>query len=512
MTEEEARRLLLVRAVETTEETRSVLTREDRQQASAHALSEVGALDSRRGGRDEAFLIRRSEYAFKRLAERDRDLARYAARVRWPSWVTWLLPATALVLGLATNELDDTRRINIISFPLLGMLAWNLAVFAWLAVGGSRRLIRGERAAPPNVLVLAVQRMGRWVQTGGEGRSQSNTPLERFAKAWLQYASRLNYSRASLALHLSAAAFASGVLIGMLLRGVSANYSPGWDSSYDFVNADTLRRVIEIVLGPASAITGIELPTVQELAAMKGPLVARNPGSADPSGGNWLILYSVTALVFIIAPRLALAGWHAAWTVRLSRRFPAPGSEDLYIRQLLRSGRGGGGQVRVIPYGHHPSESARRRLEQLLTQVLGDGTRILIDTPVEYGDEDEWLTQAILSPELDHVVVLFNLASTPEAENHGAFVAGVGRRLEALKAGIALSVMLDETSYRQRMSGQVRGETRVDERRAAWVGLLDRLAIQPTTFDSNEADSPALIERLEGALMKTPSLLTGRGR
>ena len=82
---------------------------------------------------------------------------------RWPSWANWAVPLAALVLGFLSHRLDG-ERLNILAFPLLGMLAWNLLVYVWLAIGAVRpgreghpllRLV--ERAASPAATRLAAQ-------------------------------------------------------------------------------------------------------------------------------------------------------------------------------------------------------------------------------------------------------------------------------------------------------------------------------------------------------------------
>jgi hypothetical protein len=52
----------------------------------------------------------------------------------------------ALLLGVATNEIGGGGRLNIIAFPLMGMLAWNLAVYGLLLAAWVRRLGRGATA------------------------------------------------------------------------------------------------------------------------------------------------------------------------------------------------------------------------------------------------------------------------------------------------------------------------------------------------------------------------------
>jgi len=506
VTEDEARCLLLVRAVESADVAQSVLTREDRLQATAAGLAEP---QRRNGGRRaraeadaEAFLVERSQFAFARITTRFPEAARAAARLRWPRWIDWLLPLGALALGLAANELDNGRRLNILTFPLIGMVAWNLAVFASLGVNSLRRLTPGSRRnSEAHGLARLLVRFAGWGQAQG-ATDPLKGALGQFSGDLLRYASPLTYSRASRALHLAAAALAAGVILGMYLRAMAIEYQAGWEST--FLGAGTVHGLLTLVLGPASAVSGIALPTHDQLLALRWS--EARPGE---NAGPWIHLYALTAAIFIIAPRLLLALWHSLRALRLSRRFPIPGAEDFYIRQLLRSARGGGGEVRVVPYGFHPPELVRQRLETLLRRILGEGTRIRFDSSVDYGCEDEWLARVSLERELDHLVVLFNLAATPESENHGALVAGIRRRLAAHSQGVALTVLVDEAAYRDRLGRQATADTRVRERRSAWETVLGREGVNVTPVDLGEPDLLALTRLLEGALVKEPTLMGG---
>ena len=59
--------------------------------------------------------------------------------------------------------------------------------------------------------------------------------------------------------------------------------------------------------------------------------------------------------------------------------------------------------------------------------------------------------------------VLFSLAATPEKENHGAFLDYVAKRVPR---GVA--VLLDESSFVERIGEQPGSDTRVTERSALW--------------------------------------------
>ncbi len=504
MTEEEARWFFFIRAVELADPAEVILTREDRLRATMAALDQTESIHAggyRRGENDEAFLVRRSNYALTRIQARFPEAERAVRRLRWPAWLNWLLPLAALVLGLATNELGDSRQLNIIAFPMLGMLAWNLVVFLGLAVQAGRAVVRRQRSPRKTLLARLVTRLSSSVQASGR---PLDSGIAQFVDDWLVASERLTYSRASCVLHLAAAALAAGLILGMYARALPVEYSAGWEST--LIDAPMLHSFLGVVLGPASFIAGIPLANLPELRAMEW--------SAGGTGANarpWLHLYAVTAGLFVMAPRLLLAGWYALSAARLSARFPTPGPDDRYVRKLIRSSSGGGGGVvRVVPYGFHPATAVVQRLQQVLAVVLGEGARLEIESPVDYGTEDEWLAEVSLDSDLDHLVILFNLAATPETENHGAIVAGVMRRLAAQGSGTALTVLVDQATYRERLSSQARAADRLIERRAAWESMLGRQGVQPTIIDSGEADSSALTLRLEGALLRSTSP-EGRG-
>jgi hypothetical protein len=501
--EDSARRLLLVRAVESEDVAESLLTREDRHYATGAALAQApvpdeGSESRRSPNADEAFLARRADYALSRLEPRYPAISRACRSAHWPGVINWLLPLAALLIGILSNEIDG-RRLNIVAFPLIGMIAWNLATYLVLFAGLLRRLVPGGRhPARPNRLARLVEQVA--VRVRGEPGGQSlGRALRRFAADWLHFSSALNYSRASRTLHVSAASLAAGMLIGMYWRALGIEYRAGWESTY--FNAATLHGLLSVVLGPASALTGIGLPGPAELEALRW----RSGGGGGVNAGPWIHLYATTALLFIIGPRLLLAAWHAVRAARLRRRFPIPGTEDFYVRRLLRSAGGGGSVVRVIPYSFHPPERSQRQLQRLLADVLGEKTRVTMDPSIAYGDEDEWLAGADLAASgADHLVVLFNLSATPEAENHGALLAGIQRHLLGSRGGAGLTVLLDETAYRQRLAGQSGADARLETRRNAWETMLGHHHVTPLAVDLDAENAAALARPLEGALMQPP--------
>jgi hypothetical protein len=412
--------------------------------------------------------------------------------------VNWALPLAALAIGLFFNELSGGNRLNIIAFPLLGTLAWNLLLYVILLAAWLGRLRR--RDAPPARTWLE-RLVGSGSAAGGGGHPLLSRAFARFGTDWLRHGGPLTHARVRRNLHLSAAALAVGILIGMYWRALSVEYRAGWEST--FVGPATLHGLLQAVLGPASAVTGIGLPSPDRLTALRW-----SEGNGEIAG-PWIHLWAATATLFIIGPRLVLAALSALRAWRLRRRLPVPGREDFYVRRLLREARGQGATLRLIPYSFHPPAETLRRLRASLTDLFGAGTQAEAEPPVAYGDEEAWLARASFGSETDQILLLFNASATPEAEIHGDFADRVRRRLSEVSKGTALTALIDETAYRERLGDQAGARGRIESRRAAWDKVLRPHGLSPIAVDFSEPDDTALARRLEGALVRDPSLLSG---
>jgi hypothetical protein len=315
MKEDGARRLALVRAIETEDTAETLLTRDDRAYATGVALSELGLQEGGRAARqrDDAFLERRSALAFERLAMRYPAIAQIERRTRWPGWLDWLLPLAALLLGAASNAIDG-RRLSIIAFPMLGMLLWNLAVYGLLGLKALHRLRSAASGPRPSRLTGLIERIARPARAVSSAQQPLGTALGRFLRDWTSWSAPLTNNRLARVLHLSAAAIAAGLLLGMYWRALGTEYRAGWEST--LLGPQTVHGLIQLMLWPASLLTGIALPDLARVEALRWS--AASPGE---NAGPWLHLYAATAFLFIIGPRLLLTGWHAARAARLVQRF-----------------------------------------------------------------------------------------------------------------------------------------------------------------------------------------------
>lgn len=491
MTEDSARNFYLVRAVELEDRENSLLTAEDRDQAELKARSH---LQNGNPESEASYLAHRAAFAAGRLLTRFPLAGRMLAVSRWPRWINWALPLAAFVVGALANELGNGRRLDLLAVPLLGAVVWNVLIYLWLfaypliARHGSFRLPQ---------LAQSVT----WLSGLGQRRRDRSTvlsrALSRFARDWGVASAPLAAARASRTLHLGAALFALGLVASIYVGALAIEYRAGWEST--FLGATEVHAILSLLLGPASLLTGIVLPNVEGVAAL------RWTSGGGANAGPWIHLYVVTVLGVIVVPRLLLAAWQSLRAYRLARWFPIPGRGEFYTRRLLRAAHGTPLLVRVTAYGYNPLPDICERLEALLKEALGDRTQVRFDPPIIYGAEDEWLAGSSLRPDDDYHILLFALSSTPEVENHGMLASALGQKLADTGNATALAAILDESGFRRQFASQADLNERLKGRRQSWETVMVAAGLAPLALDL-AADGDGAAQRLEAVLMQHPAL------
>ena len=152
MRERHLRSVLMVKAIEDFDRAGSILPPADRAQATREAMRALGvaAEDAGRGASDAVqacALADRAERLLAPLVDRHPIVGEVLGRTRTPTWLLAVLLLLAFASGIALSALDGSRRINILAFPFLGLIAWNLATYGVLAVAWLRR----RRSAKPAI-------------------------------------------------------------------------------------------------------------------------------------------------------------------------------------------------------------------------------------------------------------------------------------------------------------------------------------------------------------------------
>jgi Protein of unknown function (DUF2868) len=493
------RTVLLVQAIEETDRTGEVIPLADRAAASREvlrespSLSEAGlrALPSSAGQslllpRDsQTFLIRRAERLLARLRMRSPAVVHILALAGGVTWLGRFVLLLALAAGVSLSALDGSRRINILAFPLIGLLAWNILVYVLLLASWVTH--RG-RSAPR---FWSATMYERWIA----GRIESlmrhstrynvplSTGLRRFAAEWGALSQPILVLRAKRLLHLAAVLVAVGLIIGLYVRGVVLRYEAGWEST--FLGPPSAYALVSALYGPASVLSGISYGGIDEIARLRWTATGGG-GDAAP----WIHLIAITATLYIVLPRLlaATAAFLGLW--RYSRSAPIPASLLGYARALLMGvGSGGAAETAsVISYAYEPKPPSIAGLESLLAATLGGHLKIEMRDPIRYGDE-ETVAARLAGTSATWHVILMTLASTPEVENHGALLTAWRDWLAKHAASTPLLIVIDEGPYAARMRGDATFEQRLQERRKLWrefvagygmrAGFADLIQLKP---------------------------------
>lgn len=481
-----AREVLLLQAFETQVADSPLWTAEDRAWAT-RVVREEGAADLP----PARALALRAHLALQRLAPRDAGVRnRLARRMGQSLWVPVLL-GLAFIAGLAIDSIGGLQRVNLLAPPVWVVILWNLAVYLGLAVSAASG--HSLANAPRGLRALLARRLAA-AAAGGGGASQT---LRAYGAAWAQVAWPLAAARAGLLLHLAAAALAAGLLAGLYARGLVLDYRAGWEST--FLDPSAVRAALALLLAPASAVTGIAVPDVAGIEALR--LAPGLPASA--SAAPWLHLYGAMLGLFVIVPRLALAAGAALRGARRARHLALP--EDAYFARLLRELQGRTAHVQVLPQGAAPSPQATLALQAWLAAACGEGMTLQMAPATPYGQEDDAAHLAALAPPAGTTlrVLLVDLGSTPEPDTHGRLLQAL---LAQAGAGVQQLVLADEAGFRRRF-GQL--PERLAQRRQAWQALAAAQGAGFIGLDLAHADSASAEAALQAAWLPPAGAAAG---
>jgi len=454
MNEQVARNVVLVRAIETADTKREVLSDDDRMYASrsARELAQWQAADSKAAMTADHFLEQRSEQVLKRLGERTPAFTAFIKRHGGLRALSVALPLLALLAGAGLDRIADPHRVDLLSAPLLAIIAWNLVVYlvllvwacmpsrrtSWAGPGMLRRLAIGK-AALPRKLPSAL----------AAGATQ-------FMQEWSTLSARLTQARLARTMHLAAAAFALGAIASLYARGLLSEYVVGWEST--FLDAAQVHALLSILFAPALLLFPLQGFAPADIEALRfGQTLA-----FDGGGARWVHLYAATLLLLVVLPRAVLALVAHLRAARLRRHFPLDLDQPYFRKLAGLAGTGEPAVLRVLPYSFTVDEARDRGLNAVAAMAFGEQARVMLRPAFAYGEEAK---DALRDTRLDDAsvsttAVLFSMAATPEKENHGAFLDYLVRQ-----APRGVAVLVDESALTERGGSQ---DARLAERTALW--------------------------------------------
>ena len=325
LTEPQLRTLTLAQAIERTDTERALVSQADLDAATRTAISaarlrgvqrvEVGDIALDRA----TAIVARASGADATVA----GLGQPSIRLRW---LARALPVLTLALGLALDRMANAHRVDLLSPPLLLVLGWNLVMYALLAWSAWRtwRSLRarpstpsapsdhtGPAGRPPAIAHTTLLALRRWARPALRGRAGPRGLAARvaadFYHHWFAQTADAFAQRAARVLHLCAAAWAAGIALSLLLRGLFVRYQFGWEST--FLDAGQVHAVTTVLFWPLTTLFGLEPFSLQDITSTQD-----FSGQGAP-GGRWVWMYVGLLALVVVLPRLALAAW-AHWRDR----------------------------------------------------------------------------------------------------------------------------------------------------------------------------------------------------
>ncbi len=481
ISEEQTQAILWVRAFEEADPEGRLLPLPRRKAATEEARQEARKKDA------EHILRGRALSLLPRLDEKVPFLKRLRRVTRLTAGALPWVALLGLLLGLSTSALGSSRSINLLSIPLLGLIAWNLLLYlifalVWILKG------RRELGARPGLAALLTPLLTLGALKRAKAAVQAQIPdsaaivgraLAAFLRDWREVAAPLVLARSRRLLHAGAFMVMTGVLGGMYLRGLVFEYQATWEST--FLDVDGVQHLLATLLTPALALTGGTLP----------PLPAE--GASGPAA-PWIHLFTLTGAILVLAPRGLLMLTESLRIANLRRRLPLEMS-GAYFRRILASGRGDHLKVLLMPYSTTVPQRHLEKLQTALLDLYGSRAALSLTEVIGYGEDPPPSPED--SEDSTASVVIFSLAQTPEAEVHGDFLAN----LPGSDAGADTTlVVLDEGPYRHRLGEAANAAKRLEQRRQAWGRIL-REAGSPFAFvHLAQQTSDELHRRLTAAL------------
>lgn len=457
------------------------------------ADSEVIGLDARRlvgeSGTEAAFVAARARQGLARLGGRDAGwvqvLDRAERAARWPSWVLGASVVMGAMAGVLVDAVGAAGRIHLLAPPLLALLVWNLFVYAGILVTA----MRGPRARSATSLGSAMAALvDRWAVRpvvrhaaavlARPAQEAAADALARFALAFGSASRRLATQRAVTCLHAASAALAVGAIASLYLRGIAFEYRAGWDST--FLAGANAHALLAAVLGPASAATGIALPSAEGFEALR---FSNGPGE---NAARWIHLWAATLAAAVVLPRTLLAAV-SAWKVRSAAAAVPVSIDPVALQRQWRRAEDRTWRAWAWPFGEVLAEGRVAGLAQALEASLGTRTAVTVATPTVEGDEDAARTAGEWPAALDLVVAVLPMGATPERETHGRFLDALAAR--CARERVRLAVMVDEAAFASRMPA-ADAERRRRERREAWRRLAAAVGVEPWFADLSAPAAP----------------------
>ncbi|MCA9499618.1 MAG: DUF2868 domain-containing protein [Nitrospira sp.] len=495
MNSKQVSKILLIQALEQSDPQGRYISHSTRQRATQHAKKCSPDEPPSSAERSIQFFTNRAEFLWSFLST-SYPMITESFRGAQATIPYTIVAIPAFAAGLFINGLGTSQRVNLLNFPLLILLLWNMGTYA----GTILPPLLGKDLTGPLLSHLtkgfatATEWLGKgpWQKIalpGGTDREWILQSSERFMNLWWRHWNPVIISQVRHLLHIGAACLALGIILNMYVRGLVLDYQATWEST--FLSAAQVHVVLYGLLGPAAWFLGFPFPSAENLAHLQAP----GHGSAAP----WIHMWTLTAFIGIVMPRITLAWLSARFAHKAVQSFTLPLDEPYYL-QLLSTERGQGTQIDIVPYSYQPSPAALDCLGQCLLDLIGNQATLHWRDPLPYGQTSvPWLPAT--SPQT--MVLICNLAQTPEAEVHGELIHMLQASIESCNGQHRLLLVLDREPY-QHLADQ----TQMKGRQQTWQRLANDYHLQIVVFDAKDASRDQFLEKAQAALWPPKGSMT----
>ena len=454
ITLEQAKLVLLARALESSGDKSAKWTQADAESLSlraAHALGENA--DAAR------MLVERARLVLSEAAKRGVQTT-VGTKARFPLLLAPVFILAAFVLGALTDRIASPEHlVNLLSPPFWTVIVWNIAVYVVLflcalgILGNSK-----DRFGLPlrSFLTSFVEKSAFSTFSFKKGFKSF------FYTQWSGIAAPLVRMHVARVLHLAAIAFALGLITSLLVRGFGTSYWAGWESTWLAENPSAVKKFLDYTYGLIPSVAGLpampDLAQVSEMRADNLPYL-----QSAPSAAPWLIRMMLLMVIAVIIPRLAFVLFDT-WRIKRFRNHVCVEINDPYFEKILTQCAEDAalGQLLIV------SSSVERPHRPQTVVNIRRYWGLEADSTVFSMDFDDMQAPApeISAPAPRKTVVLLWLdgTQTPEVDTHGIVIEKLKAACEASQDAV-FAALLDLAEFSDHFSQL---PDRIKEREALW--------------------------------------------
>ena len=327
-----ARQIVLAQAVETSDIQGKLISDVERDQIDARIAKEARsaneptvALGADTNADTGAVLAKRAAMLLDIVEGRNRVVASLQKTQNLQHAMAWLLPLGALVLGIAVDRVFNPSRVDLLSETFLGVLIWNVIVYALIVLSLFRR-----SPQRPVAWIEALRHFAAGMPMWRRARNALGADIAvQFSKRWQALTASLARQRLLHMMHLAAAAWGAGVALSLILRGTVRAYTIGWEST--LLNAQQVHSVLSVLSWPLVQIFGVDSFTIDDIARLQFDV---GMGAIGKDGSRWLWMYVGLLFVLVVLPRLALAAL-SAWRARQLAKDITIDLDEPYFQRII---------------------------------------------------------------------------------------------------------------------------------------------------------------------------------